>query len=264
MSSTHTAAILQYDVIRGDVAKNTATIFRLLDQLPGERPLVALLPEAATSNFSQTEGDRIAAETARVIERLARRAQDQGISIYGSFVVKDAGGAGAGFYNEGVLLKPDGARLTYRKVHLFEPAGEHTFYKEGSGQVIADMGDGLKAGLTICYDLRFPEWIGRLVQGGANAIFCVAQWPAPRREHWDALLRARAIENLSWVVAVNRIGDGPRDKFSGGSAIFSPWGERAAYIPDHEEGVVWAALDLGLVDEARTRLPTLARRFRNG
>ncbi len=255
-----TAAILQYDVVRGDIVRNEQVIGRLLDRLPAARPLVALLPEAATSNFSMTEGGRIASETAGAVERLARRARDQEISLYGSFVVRD----GDAFFNEGLLLQPDGSRASYRKVHLFEPAGEHGFYKEGTSQVVAELEGGIRAGLSICYDLRFPEWIGRLVSDGANALFCVAQWPAPRRDHWDTLLKARAIENLSWVVAVNRIGESPRDRFSGGSAIFSPWGERVAFVPDHEEGIAWAVLDAALVEEARIRLPTLARRFRNG
>lgn len=253
-----TAAVLQYDVVRGDVAANERTIFRLLDRLPTERPLVALLPEAASSNFSLTDGDRIAAETERVVERLKGRAKEQGIWLYGSFVKKD----GPGFYNEGLLMGPAGELTVYRKVHLFEPAGEHNFYKEGTGQSIVKLGYGITAGLSICYDLRFPEWNGRLVQQGANAIFCIAQWPAPRRDHWDTLLKARAIENLSWVVGVNRTGEGARDKFSGGSAIFSPWGERVAFVPDHEEGIAFAKLDPALVEEARQRLPTLSRRFR--
>lgn len=260
VSESHTCALLQYDVVKGEVARNEASIHRLLDKIPGSRPLIALVPEAATSNFSHSKADEIAGETWEAVQRLSERCRAEGFSLYGSFVVKD----GDGFFNEGLLLRPDGTKEVYRKVHLFEPAGEHTFYREGTGQVVADLGEGLRAGLTICYDLRFPEWVGKLVEKGANALFCVAQWPEPRREHWDTLLKARAIENLCWVAAVNRTGEGPKDRFNGGSAIYSPWGERVAFVPDNEEGIACAVLDLGTVADARHRLPTLGRRFRNG
>jgi predicted amidohydrolase len=114
-------------------------------------------------------------------------------------------------------------------------------------------------GLTICYDLRFPELFRRYALAGAKLIFVPAEWPHPRLMHWQTLLRARAIENQLFVVACNRVGVVGKTHFCGHSAVIDPWGETIVE-GDESEMLLTAEIDLGLVDDVRQRIPIFADR----
>jgi deaminated glutathione amidase len=170
--------------------------------------------------------------------------------------------------NTSVHVGPDGeGRGTYRKVHMFdvEVAGqtyEESAHEEpGDELVITHSTDGVPMGMSVCYDLRFPELYRVLAVRGARILLVPSAFTlATTRDHWDVLLRARAIENQAFVIAANQIGEHAPGIHSGGrSMIVDPWGVVLAQAPDAETIAV-ADLDLAAQDAIRRRLPSLANR----
>jgi deaminated glutathione amidase len=169
--------------------------------------------------------------------------------------------------NTSVLIGPDGEDLAvYRKIHMFDVDAGGVAYREseherpGSDLVTVPVGE-VELGLSICYDLRFPELFRILALRGARVVALPSAFTtATGRDHWEVLLRARAIEDQVFVVAPNQVGTAPPhyDSF-GHSAIVDPWGRVLAMAPD-EECFVAADLDLGEQDRVREQLPSLANR----
>jgi predicted amidohydrolase len=169
--------------------------------------------------------------------------------------------------NTSVLIGPDGADLAvYRKIHMFDVDVGGVAYREsqfedpGAEIVTAPLGEA-DLGLTVCYDLRFPELYRILALHGVRVISVPSAFTTPTgRDHWEVLLRARAIENQVFLIAPNQIGQAPPhyDSF-GHSAIVDPWGRVLETAPD-EECFIAADLDLAAQDEVRESLPSLANR----
>jgi predicted amidohydrolase len=171
-------------------------------------------------------------------------------------------------YNTSVHLGPDGSdRAIYRKLHMFDVLVGGRDYRESDGEapgdevVLSTLADGLQLGLTICYDLRFPELYRRLAVDGARVLAVPAAFTEPTtRDHWEILLRARAIENQAFVVAANQVGrHAPGLRTGGRSMIVDPWGIVLAQAPDVECHIV-AELDLDRLARIRADLPSLANR----
>ena len=192
-------------------------------------------------------------------------ARDLGVHLLAGSISERGEGEKAS--NTSVLIGPDGEDLAvYRKIHMFDVDAGGVSYREseherpGTEAVTAPVGD-LIAGLTVCYDLRFPELFRILALRGARLIvvpsaFTLATGP----DHWEVLLRARAIENQLFVVAPNQVGEAPPHYSSfGRSMIVDPWGVVLATAPD-EECFVAADLDFGAQDRVRESLPSLANR----
>jgi predicted amidohydrolase len=170
--------------------------------------------------------------------------------------------------NTSVHIGPDGRdRATYRKLHMFDVQVGGRDYREsdteaaGDEIVLSALADGTGLGLTICYDLRFPELYRRLAVDGAQVIAVPAAFTEPTtRDHWEVLVRARAIEDQCFVVAANQIGrHAPGLRSGGRSMIVDPWGLVLAQAPDTETHVI-ADLDLDRLRRIRTDLPSLANR----
>ena len=170
--------------------------------------------------------------------------------------------------NTSVHVGPDGElRATYRKIHMFDVEVGGRVYKEseheapGEEIVLSETANGLGLGLTICYDVRFPELYRILAVRGAEIVTVPAAFTfATTRDHWEVLLRARAIEGQAFVVAANQIGEhAPGIRSGGRSMIVDPWGVVLATAPDSETFVV-AELDLERQAEIRRTLPSLANR----
>ena len=119
--------------------------------------------------------------------------------------------------------------------------------------------EGIKCGIIICYDLRFPELTRKLALEGIKLLFVPAQWPAARLDHWITLLKARAIENQIFVAAVNRAGEHTKDEFLGGSMIINPWGEIIAQ-GNYKQQIISAELDFNLIDQVKMNIDILADR----
>jgi deaminated glutathione amidase len=176
-------------------------------------------------------------------------------------------GEGEKAFNTSVLIGPDGEDLAaYRKIHLFDVDAGGVSYREsaheqpGEEAVTAPLGE-LIAGLTVCYDLRFPELFRILALRGARLLTVPSAFTlATGRDHWEVLLRARAIENQAFVLAPNQVGAAPPHYESyGRSTIVDPWGRVLAVAPD-EECFVAADLDLTEQERVRESLPSLANR----
>lgn len=182
-------------------------------------------------------------------------AREHGIAIGGSLLEAHEGR----FYNCFALYGSEGQLLAaYRKAHLFRLMEEDRWLAPGESAVCADTPWG-KAGLAVCYDLRFPELFRRYAMGGAGLTLLPAEWPVRRIEHWRTLIRARAIENQMFLIAANCVGDSGKDQFGGHSAVIGPWGEvivEAGFEPE----LLTCSVDLAAVAEARQRIPVLADR----
>jgi len=213
-----------------------------------------VLPEMFSTGFSMnvsTLTEDKDGETAMVLSSLAKQYY---VNIIAGFTVKDFDGKMG--RNMAVVFDRNGDRIAeYTKLHPFSYAGEDQYYIAGSAPVIFNI-DRMKASIFICYDLRFPE-IFRIVAKHVQAIFIIANWPASRKDHWETLLKARAIENQCFVIGVNRTGkDGNGIDYPGASCVYSPLGNKIC-SGDEKEEFVTCEIDLNEVNEVRTRFPFL-------
>jgi predicted amidohydrolase len=171
--------------------------------------------------------------------------------------------------NTCVHISPDGdIRAVYRKIHMFDVVVGDIEYKESASEepgdeiVISELGDGEPLGLTVCYDLRFPELFRILAIKGATVITLPAAFTKiTGQAHWEILIRARAIENQAFMVAAGQVGMHPEDKESfGHSMIVDPWGEVLAQVTGGAPGFCTADLDFHRQAEVRDKIPSLANR----
>jgi predicted amidohydrolase len=250
---------------RNDKAANLATAERLVGAAAADGAELVALPEK-WNLLAAGEELLAGAETLDGPSLTAARGWARALSIHllaGS--ICESGGDRA--WNTSVLIGPDGEDLaTYRKIHMFDVDAGGVSYREseheqpGSELVTAPLGE-LIAGLSVCYDLRFPELFRILALRGARLLTVPSAFTrATGRDHWEVLLRARAIENQAFVLAPNQIGGAPPHFDSyGHSAIVDPWGAVLAMAPD-EECFVAADLDLAAQERVRESLPSLANR----
>ena len=160
------------------------------------------------------------------------------------------------YYNSLVHINPEGKLLkTYRKIHPFSFSAEDKNYAKGEETVLTKIND-LNTGLSICYDLRFPELYRQYAKKKADMIVVIANWPDTRIEHWRTLLRARAIENQCYVLGVNRVGNDPELKYIGYSAVVDPMGNEIISVSP-EEKIVTAEVFKDKADEIKAGLPFL-------
>ena len=195
-------------------------------------------------------------------------ARELGIHLLAGSIAErgDEGDAGKAF-NTSVLIGPDGDDLAvYRKIHMFDvevggTAYRESEYEQAGEEIVSAPLEDIELGLTVCYDLRFPELYRILAVRGARLIAVPSAFTAVTgRDHWQVLLRARAIENQVFVIAPNQVGEAPPHYSSfGQSAIVDPWGAVLASAPD-EECFVAAELDLAAQERTREQLPSLANR----
>ncbi len=185
-----------------------------------EQTDVIVLPEMFTTGFTM-EAHRLAEPMNLTTFKWMKQLSAQtGAAITGSFIVKEK----ELYFNRLIWMQPDGSFFSYDKRHLFRMAGEHNVYSQGNQKVIINW-KGWKIYPLICYDLRFPVW-SRNRANEYDLLLYVANWPEARRLPWKSLLQARAIENLSYVAGLNRVGeDGKGILYAGESTIISPKGE---------------------------------------
>ncbi|WP_124978982.1 amidohydrolase [Nonlabens xiamenensis] len=194
---------------------NLNDISTKLVKLYGATDLV-VLPEMFTTGFSMNPQGLASGD--EILDYLKDHAARGNYAIYGSVMFY----TGEFYVNRGIFMRPDATFELYDKRHTFTLAGEHEVYHQG-GQPVTTSYKGWKFLLQICYDLRFPVY-SRNTQDYDVALY-VANWPVPRVNAWDALLKARAIENMSYVVGVNRIGkDGTGMDYSGHSQVYDVLG----------------------------------------
>jgi predicted amidohydrolase len=251
-----------------DPAANLAVADRLTRAAAADGASVIVLPEKWTAMGSD-EQLRAAAQTldGPAMQWARAIARELGVELVAGSIVELVQGHEK-LANTCVHVGPDGElKAVYRKLHMFDVEVAGRSYREsdledpGEEIVLSQTADGLQLGLSICYDLRFPELYRILAVRGARAFPLPAAFTlATTRDHWETLLRARAIENQAFVIAANQTGEHPGGNRSGGrSMIVDPWGIVLAQAPDGEGHIV-AELDLQRLAEIRAQLPALANR----
>lgn len=243
---------------------NLGAALRAINELADRGAELIVLPEHADfigpDNRKKEQAQSI--ENSGYLDKIRAQAADLKCYIHlGSFLEKE----GDSVYNCAIVFGPDGGmRARYRKLHLFDveiPGGkkylESAVISPGLETVHFSI-DEFNFGLATCYDLRFPELFRRLVLNGANVILLPAAFTMQTgRDHWEVLLRARAIENLCWVVGVGQWGEAPPNHLCfGRSMVVDPWGLVTAQAPDGVTNVT-ADIELQSVKDVRTRFPAL-------
>ncbi len=215
---------------------------------------IIVLPEMFTSGFTMNASavaETMDGETVAWMKDLASKKQ---AAITGSLVVKENGN----YYNRLLFVHPDGTIETYDKRHTFTLAGEDKVYASGTEKLIVNY-KGWKICPLICYDLRFPVWARNVEE--YDVVMYVANWPKLRVAAWDALLKARAIENMSYCIGVNRVGlDGNNHEYSGHSAAYDVLGQRMDFIPENKEVIEIISLSKNELEMHRSKLNFLRDR----
>ncbi|MCP4134052.1 MAG: amidohydrolase [bacterium] len=213
------------------------------------KPDLIILPEMFTTGFSM-EAEKLAERMdGPTAAWLREKSQETGAHIMGSCIIEEQGS----YYNRLLWAEPDGALHSYNKKHLFGYAGEDAVYSPGTKNITVEV-KGWKIRPFICYDLRFPLWTRNFEKEYDIAIF-IANWPQSRSLHWKTLLRARAIENQSYVIGVNRVGtDGKGISYSGDTSIISHTGE-ILYEKAHEEAIETKELSYSSLAKYRESFP---------
>lgn len=195
-------ALIQFDTLWENKQANLDYVLAQINKLPNDVDL-AVLPEMFSTGFTMKPEHVAELEQGITFQTLRNAAQTNNIAIVGSWVTESE----EMYYNRLYFIFPDGTYQTYNKRHLFTLAGEEKIYESGTNKLIVSY-KNWNICLLICYDLRFPVY-SRIVNENYDALIYVASWPERRIQAWDALLKARAIENMSYVVAVNRCGIDP-------------------------------------------------------
>jgi deaminated glutathione amidase len=251
-----------------DRARNLETADRLTRAAAAAGATLVLLPEK-WSVLGTPEETAAGAEPfdGPALTWARATARELGIDLVAGSIAERVPGQEKGS-NTSVHVGPDGeVQATYRKLHMFDVEVGGRVYREsdheqpGDEIVLTRSADGTELGMTVCYDLRFPELYRILAVRGARILLVPAAFTlATTREHWEVLLRARAIEDQCFVVAANQVGEhAPGIRSGGRSMIVDPWGVVLAQAPDAETFIT-AELDLGRLEEIRRSVPSLANR----
>ena len=215
-------AMIQIDVEYGKPAQNFAQVTARLQEAKALGAQVAVLPEMWNTAYDLTHlatlADPAGQQTQRVVSQLAKQLALNVVA--GSVAIKKDGR----YYNTTYIFNDQGELVqTYDKAHRFGPMAEDQYLAAGHQVATYDLA-GIRSASFICYDLRFPEWWRTAGRAGVDLYYLPAQWPASRIDQWEALVKARAIENQAFVVAVNRVGDDPDNHFNGHSLAVAPSG----------------------------------------
>ena len=251
--------VLQMNVVKGNREANRNTVRRMTEQAVSAScpPDVLVLPELWSTGYELEKARELSSpmgeDDAAFLASLAR---EYHVAFAGGSVLSERDGA---VHNRAQVIERDGRYVTgYDKVHLFRLMDEHRYLTPGRERCLFDMG-GMRCALAVCYDIRFCEFIRALAVNGAEVLFVGAEWPATRREHWETLLRARAVENEMYVVACNRCGTSGTETFAGSSMIIAPDGTVLAHAGEKEE-IAGAEIELSAVRRMRETIPVFLDR----
>ena len=239
---------LHWQEIDANLAMFEEKIWSIKDQ-----PDIIILPEMFSTGFTMEARKLAEPPNSKTYRWMAQMAAQTKALIIGSCIIKD----GTSFYNRLHAVRPDTKYQYYDKRHLFRMAEEHNHFSPGKEKVIIEW-KGWKILPLVCYDLRFPVWSRNISKGSGHqydtSIF-VANWPAARVSAWDTLLRARAIENLSYTIGVNRVGeDGNQVMYNGHSAVYGPKGDSLSSMEDKEE-IQTISISYDDLESYRTKFP---------
>ena len=252
-SETLNIIAYQSNIVWENPQENLSKVKSIINLSQGSETQALFLPEMFTTGF--------AVDSVRLAERMdgysmneiRRLASDCQWAICGSLIIEE----NAHYFNRLIWADPSGTIAHYDKKHLFSMGGENNFFSSGQNKMIFEF-LGWKIRPAVCYDLRFPVWLRNIKKNEGfdyDLLFVCANWPSSRSYQWKQLLIARAIENQSYVLAVNRVGtDGRNFEYSGGSILINPLGEVLVEMGS-EEVFFEAQLSKSFLDKARERFP---------
>ena len=243
-------ALVQYSPSWEDKESNRKKILSLIEGVEGIE--LFIFPEMTLTGFtmkSKEMSETIQGESFRFFSSIAK---EKSVNIFAGIIERRNNRT----YNTLIHIRPDGNLLKlYRKIHPFSYSGENKNYFAGSKPAYTKI-KNWKIGLTICYDLRFPELYRKYGKKRTHLIVNIANWPDTRIEHWRTLLKARAIENQCYIAGVNRVGKDPKLNYVGFSSVFDPMGKEIIAV-ENEEKVIVVELDKNYVSEVRGKFPFL-------
>ncbi|MDR2009558.1 MAG: amidohydrolase [Bacteroidales bacterium] len=222
--------------------------------LKAENANIFVLPEMFNTGFTNNVTNCSDTIDGKTVTWMKNISSVKNAVICGTIIIEDGGK----FYNRFVFAFPNGKVLFYDKKHLFGMGGEGDIFSSGNNRIIIEIG-AFKILPLICYDLRFPVWSRNF--DDYDAIIYTSSWPASRRNNWDVLLQARAVENQCYVVGVNRVGiDGNNINYDGGSCIIDPAGNKILAANNDKEEIVSGIIDKAELDSFRKKFPFLKDR----
>lgn len=243
-------ALVQYNPAWENKETNRNKILSLLKDINGIE--LFIFPEMTLTGFtmkSKAMSETIQGDSFRFFSSIAK---EKNANIFAGIIER----RNTRIYNTMIHIKPDGNLVKlYRKVHPFSYSAENKHFNAGVKPALTKI-KKWKIGLTICYDLRFPELFRKYGKKRAQLIVNIANWPDTRIEHWRTLLKARAIENQCYVAGINRVGDAPKLRYTGFSSVFDPMGKEIAAV-ENEEKVIVVDLYKNYVNEVREKFPFL-------
>ena len=250
MQNTLTVVGIQADLVWENASKNRDYFEEVIATLETSVDLI-VLPEMFTTGFSMHPSQVFETMDGATVAWMQTIAKEKDCAVTGSLVIQENNS----YYNRLLFVHPSGKIDTYDKKHLFTLAGEEKVYTAGTQKAMIAF-RGWKICPLICYDLRFPVWSRNTED--YDLLLYMASWPTPRIEAWNTLLKARAIENMSYVMGVNRIGrDANGYSYSGNSLILNYLGELLASLPDSQAGIVTCILDKTAQEKTREKLAFL-------
>jgi omega-amidase len=243
--------LIQYDPEWENKIQNKDKLSWLLSH-NFEKQQLLVFPEMTLSGFTMKASEFAEEIKGESFMFFSEMAQKYSIDILAGIIEK----SDKKYFNTLLHINPEGKLVkSYRKIHPFSYSTEDKHYTKGEETVITKIND-FSVGLSICYDLRFPEMYRQYAKKKVDIIVVIANWPDTRIEHWRTLLKARAIENQCYVLGVNRVGDDPKLKYNGFSSIIDPMGVELISVPS-EEKIVSADIFKEKADEVKGSLPFL-------
>ena len=242
--------LLQVYLFWENIDKNLENISLRLSFIREKTDLI-VLPEMFNTGFTINAEALAESMDGKTMQWMRSKAAEYGAVITGSLIIKENGS----FYNRLIWMNPDGTYQKYDKKHLFALSGEDEIFSAGTKKLLVEL-KGWKISPVICYDLRFPVWL-RNKDDGYDLLLVIASWPEKRANHWRALVHARAIENQSFIIALNRVGhDGNGVYYCGDTTCLNPDGNTIYYKRD-EEDLYTFTINKNDVSKIRVEMPFL-------
>lgn len=242
--------LVQLDLVWENPDQNKTNFSEKLEGLLEDVDII-ILPEMFTTGFTMNADNVAETMQGDTVNWMKQMAAKYNAAIVGSLIILEENK----FYNRLLFVKPTGDLKTYDKKHTFTLAGEGEIYSSGVEKLIVNY-KGWKICPLICYDLRFPVWARNT--NSYDVLIYVANWPKPRVSAWDALLKARAIENMSYCIGVNRVGvDGVNIEYSGHSAVYDVLGDKISNIEPSKEQIEIITLKKQHITHYRNKLKFL-------
>jgi omega-amidase len=241
-------AIIQTDLVWENPLHNRFAFLGKIEALPEDIDLI-VLPEMFTTGFTMNISSVVETMEGDTLKWMQYLAVKMKAAITGSIIIKENNN----FYNRLFFVHPSRKVEYYDKRHTFTLSGEHKVFSSGTKKLIVNY-KGWKICPLICYDLRFPVWSRN--EENYDILIYVANWPKPRIAAWDTLLKARAIENMSYCIGVNRVGqDANNNEYSGHSAVYDGLGKQLSNFKENEEHIE-------IISLSKTHLTTIREKLR--